>query len=128
MWAEQWLAERAGQHGAAIKSWLAIADAAPALGMAGTIIGLIRMFAAMDDPSAIGGAMAIALLTTLYGVVLANMIAGPIAARLTLLSEMEIGWQRSEERRVGKEWVSTCKSRWSPYHRKKTTQYQIITT
>src|SRR3546814_5042665 len=62
--------------------------------MAGTIIGLIRMFAAMDDPSAIGGAMAIALLTTLYGVVLANMIAGPIAARLTLLSEMEIGWQR----------------------------------
>src|SRR3546814_15436467 len=38
--------------------------------------------------------MAIALLTTLYGVVLANMIAGPIAARLTLLSEMEIGWQR----------------------------------
>src|SRR3546814_549331 len=66
MWAEQALADRAGRHGAAIKSWLAIADAAPALGMAGTIIGLIRMFAAMDDPSAIGGAMAIALLTTLY--------------------------------------------------------------
>src|SRR3546814_8113204 len=43
MWAEQALADRAGRHGAAIKSWLAIADAAPALGMAGTIIGLIRM-------------------------------------------------------------------------------------
>src|SRR3546814_11602576 len=94
MWAEQALADRAGRHGAAIKSWLAIADAAPALGMAGTIIGLIRMFAAMDDPSAIGGAMANALLPTLYGVVLANMIAGPIAERLPLLSEIGLAWLR----------------------------------
>ncbi|MBK5264105.1 MAG: MotA/TolQ/ExbB proton channel family protein [Alphaproteobacteria bacterium] len=93
-WAAQELASRAERHDAAIKSWLAIADAAPALGMAGTIFGLIRMFSAMDDPATIGPAMAMALLTTLYGVVLANMVAGPIAARLALLSEMEIAWQR----------------------------------
>ena len=95
---ERWVAEellgRSERHGAAIRGWNAVADAAPALGMAGTIIGLIRMFTAMDDPSAIGPAMAMALLTTLYGVVLANMVAGPIAARLALLSDMEIAWQR----------------------------------
>src|SRR3546814_14881846 len=94
MWAEQALADRAGRHGAAIKSWLAIADAAPALGMAGTIIGLTRMFPAMDDPSAIGRAMAISLLTTLYRVVLANMIAVPTAAPLALLSELALCCQR----------------------------------
>lgn len=95
---ERWVAEellgRTERHGATVRGWNAIADAAPALGMAGTIIGLIRMFAAMDDPSAIGPAMAMALLTTLYGVVLANMVAGPVAARLALLSDMEIAWQR----------------------------------
>lgn len=94
LWASRDLSGRAERHDGAVRSWNAIADAAPAMGMAGTIIGLIRMFAAMDDPAAIGPAMAMALLTTLYGVVLANMIAGPIAARLALLSEMEIGWQR----------------------------------
>lgn len=95
---ERWVTEellgRAERHGAAVRGWNAVADAAPALGMAGTIIGLIRMFAAMDDPSAIGPAMAMALLTTLYGVILASMIAGPVAARLAQLSEMEIAWQR----------------------------------
>src|SRR3546814_11513074 len=100
MWAEQALADRAGRHGAAIKSWLAIADAAPALGMAGTIIGLIRMFAAMDDPSATGGAMAIARLTTLYAVVSANMLAGTIAERLPRLYELEIGWAREPGNRI----------------------------
>ena len=92
-WARDELAARSERHQGVIRAWSAIADAAPALGMAGTIIGLIRMFAAMDDPGAIGPAMALALLTTLYGLVLANMVAGPIAARLALLSEMEIGWQ-----------------------------------
>ena len=80
LWATQLLADRAQRHAAVHRVWLSIADAAPALGMAGTVIGLIGMFAAMDDPAALGPAMALALLTTFYGVVIANMIAAPIAA------------------------------------------------
>ncbi|MFZ2995895.1 MotA/TolQ/ExbB proton channel family protein [Sphingobium sp.] len=94
LWAAQMLADRTQRHGAVHKVWLSIADAAPALGMAGTIIGLVGMFAAMDDPAALGPAMALALLTTFYGVVIANMIAAPIAARLTDLSERELVWQQ----------------------------------
>ncbi|MBZ9649496.1 MotA/TolQ/ExbB proton channel family protein [Sphingobium sp. 3R8] len=94
LWAAQALADRAQRHGAVHKAWLSIADAAPALGMAGTIIGLIGMFAAMDDPAALGPAMALALLTTFYGVVIANILAAPVAARLSDLSERELAWQR----------------------------------
>lgn len=94
LWAAQALADRAQRHGAVHKAWLSIADAAPALGMAGTIIGLIGMFAAMDDPAALGPAMALALLTTFYGVVIANILAAPVAARLADLSERELAWQR----------------------------------
>ncbi|MES2158581.1 MAG: MotA/TolQ/ExbB proton channel family protein [Pseudomonadota bacterium] len=94
LWASQTLADRAQRHGAVHKAWLSIADAAPALGMAGTIIGLVGMFAAMDDPAALGPAMALALLTTFYGVVIANMIAAPVAARLADLSERELAWQQ----------------------------------
>ena len=94
LWAAQALADRAQRHAGARNVWLSIADAAPALGMAGTIIGLIGMFAAMDDPAALGPAMALALLTTFYGVVIANMIAAPIAARLADLSERELAWQQ----------------------------------
>lgn len=93
IWAEQALSDRRTRHEKVHKVWLSIADAAPALGMAGTIIGLVAMFAAMEDPSKIGPAMALALLTTLYGVVIANLIAAPIAARLVDLSEREIAWQ-----------------------------------
>lgn len=93
-WADQEIADREQRHAAARNVWISAADAAPALGMAGTILGLIGMFAAMDDPSKIGPHMALALLTTLYGVVIANLIAAPIAARLTDLSVREIGWQR----------------------------------
>lgn len=91
-WASQALADRAQRHASARNVWLSVADAAPALGMAGTIIGLVGMFAAMDDPSALGPSMALALLTTLYGVVIANLLAAPIAARLATLSEQELAW------------------------------------
>lgn len=93
IWAEQALADRRQRHERVHKFWTSIADGAPALGMAGTIIGLVAMFAAMDDPAKIGPAMALALLTTLYGVVIANLIAAPIAARLADLSERELAWQ-----------------------------------
>lgn len=93
-WAVQSLADRAQRHASARNVWLSIADAAPALGMAGTIIGLVGMFAAMDDPAVLGPAMALALLTTFYGVIIANIIAAPVAARLADLSDRELAWQR----------------------------------
>lgn len=52
------------------------------MGMVGTLIGLARMFAAMDDVATIGAGMAVALLATLYGAVLANLVLQPIAGRL----------------------------------------------
>ncbi len=63
---------------------MALADVAPAMGMIGTLIGLVAMLSNMDDPKAIGPAMAVALLTTLYGAFLANVIAIPIANKLKL--------------------------------------------
>lgn len=61
----------------------AIGDAAPAFGMIGTIVGLVQMLSNMEDPSTIGPAMAVALLTTLYGAVIANLIALPISDKLS---------------------------------------------
>ena len=66
-----------------------IAQAAPAMGMIGTLIGLVQMLANMDDPKSIGPAMAVALLTTLYGAIIANAIALPIAAKLKAISNNE---------------------------------------
>lgn len=62
----------------------AIGDAAPAFGMIGTLVGLVQMLSKMDDPSAIGPAMATALLTTLYGALVASLFALPIADKLQL--------------------------------------------
>lgn len=67
----------------------AFGDVAPAMGMIGTLVGLVAMLSNMDDPKAIGPAMAVALLTTLYGVVLANMVFFPIADKLSLRREQE---------------------------------------
>ena len=67
----------------------AIGDAGPAMGMIGTLIGLGQMLANMDDPKQIGPAMAVALLTTLYGAILANVFALPIAAKLSNRSREE---------------------------------------
>jgi chemotaxis protein MotA len=80
---------RLERHRVAQDWWAAAAEAAPALGMVGTLIGLVRMFRAMDDPATIGGAMAVALLATLYGALFANLVAAPIAARLRRLSRTE---------------------------------------
>ncbi len=62
----------------------AAAEAAPAMGMIGTLIGLVLMLGNMDDPKSIGPSMAVALLTTLYGAVLANGFASPLANKLKL--------------------------------------------
>lgn len=60
-----------------------LGDSAPAFGMIGTLVGLVQMLGNMDDPSAIGPAMAVALLTTLYGAVVANLVCLPVADKLT---------------------------------------------
>jgi len=68
----------------------ALGSAAPAFGMIGTLIGLVQMLRTLDDPSKIGGGMATALLTTLYGAVLANLFCIPLAGKLELRNKEEI--------------------------------------
>ena len=72
------------RHKWGAKVFSSIGDVGPAMGMIGTLIGLVQMLSNMDDPKSIGPAMAVALLTTLYGAMLATMIAIPIADKLTL--------------------------------------------
>ena len=63
---------------------------APAFGMIGTLIGLVQMLANLADPSSVGPAMGVALLTTFYGAVLAFMIFGPIAGKLKSITAKEV--------------------------------------
>jgi chemotaxis protein MotA len=67
----------------------AIGDAAPAFGMIGTLVGLVQMLGNMEDPAAIGPAMAVALLTTLYGALISNLVALPIADKLASKAQLE---------------------------------------
>ncbi|HHX74345.1 MAG TPA: motility protein A [Firmicutes bacterium] len=62
---------------------------APAFGMIGTLIGLIQMLTNLDDPSRIGPGMAVALITTFYGALLANLLFIPLAGKLSIRSEAE---------------------------------------
>ncbi len=63
---------------------------APAFGMIGTLIGLVAMLASLDDPTTIGPSMAVALLTTLYGAVIANLLCIPTAGKLKVRSAEEM--------------------------------------
>lgn len=74
------------QGAAVFSSW---GEVAPAMGMIGTLIGLIQMLGNMDDPKSIGPAMAVALLTTMYGAIIANVFCIPISQKLTNRSEIE---------------------------------------
>ena len=73
-----------------LRGWV---DIAPAMGMIGTLIGLVQMLGNMSDPKAIGPAMAVALLTTLYGAFIANILFGPILAKLESYSETEVTYR-----------------------------------
>lgn len=73
---------RIERHAAAADVWNGAAEIAPAMGMVGTLIGLVGMFVKMQDPGAIGASMAVALLATLYGALLGNLVAMPVAIRL----------------------------------------------
>lgn len=81
-----YLAER---HNSANALLAHIAEIGPAMGMLGTLVGLVQMLASMSDPSAIGPAMAVAILTSFYGSFLANMFAIPLGTKLTRYSKEE---------------------------------------
>ncbi|PKM55654.1 MAG: motility protein A, partial [Firmicutes bacterium HGW-Firmicutes-3] len=79
-----------GRHKEVASFWEKVAEMGPAWGMIGTLIGLINMLGSLDDPSAIGPAMAVALLTTMYGSLLANLVATPFAEKLKIKSGQEM--------------------------------------
>ena len=78
------------RHQENIGFWKNLGAMGPAWGMIGTLIGLINMLKDLSDPDSIGPNMAIALITTLYGSVLANWISSPVANKLTKLNSMEV--------------------------------------
>ena len=63
---------------------------APAFGMIGTLIGLVQMLQTLEDPSSVGPSMAVALITTLYGSIMASLIFGPIAGKLSSRTREEV--------------------------------------
>ncbi|MDY2700646.1 MAG: MotA/TolQ/ExbB proton channel family protein [Lachnospiraceae bacterium] len=78
------------RHKNKISFWDTLGSMGPAWGMIGTLIGLVNMLYEMDDPSSIGPSMAVALITTLYGSLLANWICAPVAAKLKANNSTEI--------------------------------------
>ena len=74
----------AGRHKENMGFWETLGSMGPAWGMIGTLIGLINMLKNLSDPSSIGPAMAVALVTTFYGSVLANWICGPVGSKLKM--------------------------------------------
>ena len=78
------------RHKKVIGFWEKWAELGPACGMIVTLIGLVNMLKNLTDSSSIGPNMAVALLTTLYGSLIANWLAGPTAAKLKVNNDMEI--------------------------------------
>ena len=78
------------RHGKVIGFWEKWAEMGPAWGMIGTLIGLVNMLKTLDDPNSIGPNMAVALLTTLYGSLIANWLATPIANKLKANDAQEV--------------------------------------
>jgi len=78
------------RHGEGKSIFDTMASLAPAFGMIGTLIGLVAMLKQLDNPSTIGPSMAVALITTLYGTLYANLICTPIAKKLKLRSKEEV--------------------------------------
>lgn len=78
------------RHKLGAEIMMTMAAFAPAMGLIGTLIGLVQMLQNMSDPSSIGPAMAVALLTTFYGAIMANMIFIPVAGKLKTRSSQEV--------------------------------------
>lgn len=86
------------RHMMGVNFFKKLGDVAPAMGMIGTLIGLVSMLVNMDDPKTIGPAMSVALLTTMYGSMIANMISLPLADKLELrMNEVSLSRRMSVE-------------------------------
>ncbi len=70
--------------------WESLADLFPAFGMIGTLIGLIQMLQNLSDPSALGPGMAVAMITTLYGAILANTLCIPVSKKLKYYKDLRL--------------------------------------
>lgn len=84
------IAATAGRHTKGASVLRKGAEVAPAMGLIGTLVGLVQMLGRLDDPGNIGPAMAVALLTTFYGAVLANVVLAPLASKLERNSREEL--------------------------------------
>ncbi|MCJ8327049.1 MAG: MotA/TolQ/ExbB proton channel family protein [Campylobacterales bacterium] len=78
------------RHGAMIAIFGNIGGTAGAMGMIGTLVGLVAMLANLSDPAAVGPAMAVALLTTMYGALIGTLFAGIIESKLAQKHKVEI--------------------------------------
>ncbi len=78
------------RHQLGAEIFITMGTFSPALGMIGTLIGLIQMLQRLDDPGTIGPAMAVALLTTFYGSIMANILCLPVAGKLKTRSKEEV--------------------------------------
>jgi chemotaxis protein MotA len=78
------------RHKGVIGFWEKWAELGPAWGMIGTLVGLVNMLKQLDDPSTIGPQMAVALITTLYGSLIANWLCNPIASKLKVNNDLEV--------------------------------------
>ena len=78
-----------------VKVWEALGELFPALGMIGTLIGLIQMLQNLSDPAALGPGMAVAMITTLYGAVLANVLCIPVAKKLKYYKDQLLLYKES---------------------------------
>jgi chemotaxis protein MotA len=76
------LVQSVERHRNGQRVFMGMGESAPAFGMIGTLVGLVHMLTNMNDPTKIGPAMAVALITTLYGAIMANLIFLPIADKL----------------------------------------------
>ncbi len=83
------ISSHANRHAKTVDILRKASEIAPAMGLVGTLIGLVQMLGQLEDPSKIGPAMAIALLTTLYGAVLSYMLLQPLATKLERNSSKE---------------------------------------
>lgn len=78
------------RHNPSINFVKAMGSYAPTMGMVGTVVGLINMLGNLSDPAQLGLGMSVALLTTLYGVIFANLVFLPIASKLQRLHDLEV--------------------------------------
>ena len=83
---------RHGDMQGCVKAWI---DLAPAMGMIGTLVGLVIMLGNMSDPASIGPAMAVALLTTMYGAIIANVLFMPMLTKLENYSSYDVVYRQT---------------------------------